>query len=279
MNRIDGIALAARRRAALKTLIQTNSVTPVLASVLVGDDPASLLYVKKKAEAAAEIGITVHHHSLPAATSQKDVLMCIKDLNATPSIHGILVQLPLPAHLDTDAVIAAMDPAKDVDGFHPENLKRLASGNERWLPVLVEATLALIAETPRALSGARAVVIGKNDVFLAPFAAVFPRFGATITMLHAPDAAQTNQADIIITALGVPGSITAGHVRDGAVVIDIGITKTEGGVAGDVDENALTATAGWLTPVPGGVGPVTIAVLLEHVARAADLAVHPHPHA
>lgn len=279
MNRIDGIALAVERRALLKDLVHRSGVKPVLASVLVGSDPASLLYVKRKTEAAAEVGIVVRHQSLPATATQEEVLARIKELNATRSIHSILVQLPLPPHLDQDAVIAAMDPTKDVDGFHPTNLHRLEQRKELWLPVLVEAALALIATTPLALKGARVTVIGKSDVFLAPFLSVFPRYGATVTMLHAPDAAQTKQADIVITALGEPKCITADHVRDGAVVIDIGITKTASGVVGDVDNEALTGNTGWFTPVPGGVGPVTVVILLEHVARAAGITLHSTSHA
>lgn len=279
MNRIDGTALAAQRRSALATVIKESGTKPVLASVLVGDDPASALYVKKKTEAATEVGVDVRHHTLPVTAMTEDVLALLTTLNADTAVHGILVQLPLPKHLDTTAIIAAMNPAKDVDGFHSENLSALAAGNERWLPVLVEATLALIAATPVRLQGAHVVVIGKSNVFLSPFATILPRFGAKVATLETPDAIRTRVADILVTALGVPKSIGAEHVRDGAVVIDIGIAATDRGVVGDLDSDALAGNTGWYTPVPGGVGPMTVAILLEHVARAAGLTLHSPTHA
>lgn len=273
MQILNGNALAAKLRKRVKQTIATGTVQPHLATVLVGTNPASQLYLKLKERACSEVGIRFSRKDFSEVAEEQEVIAYIRELNADSTIHGILVQIPLPAHMNPDPVIAALDPAKDVDGFHPANLTALENGKPLLYPVLVQAVLALIAESTTELSGKNIVFLSKSDVFTRPFQSLFARLGATCTVQEAINAEQTQLADILITALGRPHVVTGAMIKQGAVIIDIGITPTPEGIRGDVDQQSVRDHAGWITPVPGGVGPVTVAVLLENVTRAAGIAI------
>jgi methylenetetrahydrofolate dehydrogenase (NADP+)/methenyltetrahydrofolate cyclohydrolase len=270
---LDGKKLAAQRRAALAARIREAGFTPGLAVVRVGDDPASAVYVRNKARAAAEAGIAAATHHLPAETPEPALLDLIARLNADPEVDAILVQLPLPAGIDAERVIAAIDPAKDVDGFHPLNAGRLALGMPGILPCTPAGVLALIEETGLTLAGCEAVVVGRSRIVGRPMALLLLNRDASVTILHSRSrepAALCRRADLVIAAAGRPRLIGAEWIKPGAVVIDVGINRTaEGGLVGDVDFDALLPRASWITPVPGGVGPMTIAMLLENTLSLA----------
>lgn len=273
MERIDGKAIAQRIRARVRDSIAASGVTPLLAAVLVGENSASELYLKLKAKACAEVGIAFERMDFPARTPPEEIIAAVETLNEREDVHGILLQMPLPESLDPDPIVAAMDPTKDVDGFHPLHLEAIEEGQDVMLPVLVKAALALIAETGTGLAGKRAVMLAKSDVFSRPFRCVFGRLGATLTVMEQPNPDLTRNADILVSALGRPYVINADAVGDGAVVIDIGITPVDGKVYGDVDPAGMGQKRGWLTPVPGGVGPVTVAMLMENTALAAGVSI------
>jgi len=242
-----------------------------LATIQVGEDEASRIYLRRKHEAAAEAGIASHDHKLPAETSEAELLALIRDLNADESIDGILVQLPLPDHLDEARAISAVDPRKDVDGFHPQNAGRLYLGRPTLVPATPLGIMALLAEHRIHLEGARAVVVGRSDIVGKPVALLLLGANATVTICHSRTAElqrHTLDADVLVAAVGVPGIIAPDMVKQGAVVVDVGINRTEAGVVGDVDPD-VAETAAFLTPVPGGVGPMTIAMLLRNTVRAA----------
>lgn len=265
---LDGRALAARRREALAARIRAAGFTPGLAVIRVGEDPASAVYVRNKARAAAEVGIAAATHHLPAGTPQAELLSLIARLNADSAVDAILVQLPLPAGLDAERVIAAIDPAKDVDGFHPCNAGRLALGLSGVVPCTPAGVMALLEETGLDLAGLHAVVVGRSRIVGRPMALLLLNRDVSVTLLHSKSrdpAALCRTADIVIAAAGRPRLIGPEWVRPGAVVIDVGINRTaEGGLVGDTDFDALAPRAAWITPVPGGVGPMTIAMLLEN---------------
>ncbi len=278
---IDGKAIAQQVRAELAEevieFIQNNSVTPCLAAVLVGNDPASEVYVRNKRKACEHVGIDSQLHRLPADISQDDLLRLIARLNKDDQVHGILVQLPLPSHIDTEHVLLAVSPAKDVDAFHPENVGRLVQGNPRFVPCTPHGVQQLLLRTGIEISGAHAVVVGRSDIVGKPLAVMLAAKGrggdATVTLCHSRTrdlADHCRRADILVAAIGKANFITADMVKPGAAVIDVGINRTDSGLVGDVDYQGVSQVAGFITPVPGGVGPMTIAMLLRNTLTAAQ---------
>lgn len=271
MRIIDGKALAATIRQRTKAAVAQSGIHPRLACVLVGENAASELYLKLKAKACVEVGIAFERKDFPAAVEEDAVIAHIDALNNRSDVNAILIQLPLPETFGTDQIIETMDPAKDVDGFHPINLAAIENGEHVVLPVLLKAVLALIAETKTQLAGKKVVIVNANDVFLRPFRSVLRQRGASVTAISAPIAEQIQAADILITAVGRAGCVTGSMLHDGMVVIDVGIDATSGGVRGDVDADAVEGLDLWLTPVPGGVGPVTVAMAMENTALLAGI--------
>lgn len=268
---LDGRAIADERRASLKKRIHTLPSKPGLAVLLIGDDPASQIYVDLKEKAAREVGIAFEKVILDARTQEEAVIDRITALNAHPDIHGIVIQLPLPLHLNGDRAVAAMDPAKDADGFHPRNVARFLAGETGRTPTLIRAITTLLKASGIALNRKRAAVIARESVFTRCLRFVLERQGASV-VIHPPlnaVAAATEQADLLIVAAGKPKIIKEYMVKPGVAVIDIGINRTpEGKIVGDVDTEPVKRKASWITPVPGGVGPVTVISLLENVVEA-----------
>ena len=278
--RIDGKAFAANVRAHVADhvaeLNSEHGITPGLAVVLVGEDPASEVYVRNKARQTRETGMTGFEHKLDAETSEADLLALLARLNADRSVHGILVQLPLPRHIDTEAVLAAIDPAKDVDGFHISNLGLLGTGQKALVPCTPLGCLMMLRDRLGDLKGLNAVVVGRSNIVGRPMAQLLLRDDCTVTVAHrhSRDLAEICRgADILVVAVGRPGMIKGDWVKPGATVIDVGINRieAEGGktrLVGDVDFDAAARVAGAITPVPGGVGPMTIACLLSNTLTA-----------
>ncbi len=242
-----------------------------LATVLVGDDPASHVYVTGKHKAAGEAGITSIDRRLPGDTPQDELLAVLAELNADEEVDGILVQLPLPDQIDSEAVLRAVDPMKDVDGFHPFNAGRLYAGHPTFVPATPLGIMALLEEHDVPLTGARAVVVGRSTIVGKPIAHLLLGANATVTICHSRTrdlAAETRAADVLVVAIGQPGLVTADMVKEGAAVVDVGINRTDAGLLGDVAPD-VAEVAGYLTPVPGGVGPMTIAMLLRNTVQAA----------
>jgi len=267
---MDGKALAARVRARVADdVAQLGELG--LATVLVGEDPASAVYIRSKHNAAREAGIAPHDHHLSAGTTEDELLALVAELNADDAVDGILVQLPLPDHVDEARVLRAVDPVKDVDGFHPFNAGQLYVGEPTFVPGTPLGILALLKEYEVELKGRRAVVIGRSTIVGKPAAMLLLAEHATVTICHSRTRdlpAHTREADVLVAAVGRPATVTADMVKPGAAVIDVGINRTPAGLVGDVDPGAAEV-AGLLTPVPGGVGPMTIAMLLENTVRAA----------
>lgn len=274
-NLLDGKKIAgeiredvARRTEELKR----RGVVPGLSVILVGEDPASKVYVGQKEKACRETGFKSDLLRLPETTTQAELLSLIGRLNGDPSVHGILVQLPLPAGIDPEAVIAAIDPAKDVDGFHPVNIGHLVSGVGGMVPCTPLGIVRMLESYRIPLAGKHAVVVGRSSIVGKPLAHLLLARDCTVTICHSrtPDLAFfTRQADILVAAVGRPRLIKADMVKPGAVVVDVGINRLETGLVGDVDFDAVREVAGWITPVPGGVGPLTIAMLLENTLDSA----------
>jgi len=262
-------------------VLREKGVVPCLAVILAGDDPASLSYVNAKEKALAEAGMEGRDIRLPADVSQADLLALIADLNRDSKVHGILVQLPLPKHIDENLVITAIDPGKDVDGFHPASVGNMVLGRPGFLPCTPHGVLVMLREMNITLSGAHAVVVGRSNIVGKPLSIMLARrdINATVTVCHTGTkdlACHTLRADILIAAAGNPGLITADMVRPGAAVIDVGVNRVPDAAAkngyrlcGDVDFAAVAEKAGYITPVPGGVGPMTIAMLMKNVVQAA----------
>lgn len=267
---IDGKKLAREIRTRLKDEVAQLSSTPGLAIVLVGDDPASHTYVGLKEKAAEEIGIHFEKHTFAVTASQPEVLARVEELNKRQDIHGIVVQLPLPHGLDEDAIIQAINPAKDVDGFHPENIRALLVGESRMVPGLAEGIYRLIVSTEVAVDGKKAMIFANSPIFTNPLEYILNQHGIQ-TVSCSPDVDDclevSRQADIIVAVVGRPGYVTADMVKEGAILIDVGFTKDGSQVRGDISDTAWDK-ASWATPVPGGVGPMTVAMLLENVVRA-----------
>ena len=270
--RIDGKALAAKIRAQVAEDVQAFGEPVCLATILVGDDPASHVYVGKKHEASHEAGIESRDHRFPEATPESEILDLVAELNADDDVDGILVQLPLPAHMDEPRVTRSVDPAKDVDGFHPLNAGRLFLGESLYVPATPLGVMAMLAEYGVELKGKEAVVIGRSEIVGKPMSMLLLAEHATVTICHSRTvdlAEHTRRADILVAAVGRPGLVTPEMVKPGATVVDIGVNRTEAGLVGDVDP-AVFEVAGLMTPVPGGVGPMTIAMLLHNTLTAAQ---------
>jgi methylenetetrahydrofolate dehydrogenase (NADP+)/methenyltetrahydrofolate cyclohydrolase len=270
---IDGKRLAADLRAVVAARVATLLFAPGLAVVLVGDNPASAVYVRNKDRAAAAAGITAVTVRLPADTSEADLLATVAGLNADPAIDGILVQLPLPPQIRTQAVIAAIDPAKDVDGFHPLNVGHLHDGHPTLVPCTPLGVMKLLAAAGVSLRGARAVVLGRSAIVGKPVAALLTQADATVTIAHSRTqslAAECRRAEVLVAAVGRPEMVRGDWIADDAVVIDVGINRLpDGRLVGDCATAECAAHAAAITPVPGGVGPMTIACLLENTLTAA----------
>ncbi len=268
---MDGRALAERIRAEVAGEVAGLEGTPGLATVLVGDDAASDIYIRNKQKAAREAGIDARDYRLPKDASEEDVLGLVAELNADEAIDAILVQLPLPSGIDENRVIRAVEPIKDVDGFHPFNAGQLYLGEPTHVPATPLGILALLDEYDVELQGASAVVIGRSQIVGKPVAHLLLRENATVTVCHSRTADLADRArgaDVLVVATGRPGLVGANDVKEGAAVVDVGINRTKTGIVGDVDP-AAAERAGLITPVPGGVGPMTIAMLLRSTIRAA----------
>ena len=273
---IDGKAVAARVKAEVAAEVAALETKPGLATILVGDDPASAVYVRMKREDSAEVGIESFHHEPGADVSAGELAQLINSLNADERVHGILLQLPLPAHLDQDDFISLIDPGKDVDGLTTANAGLLMHARpEALVPCTPAGVMELLADAGVELSGARAVVLGRSILVGKPVAQLLLAANATVTQGHSRTRdlpAVCREADVLIAAVGSPGLVTADMVREGAVVIDVGTNRTDDGLVGDVDFDAVQERAGAITPVPGGVGPMTRAMLLVNTVKAAKAA-------
>lgn len=274
---LDGKTLAADIRSKVKSVVQTletHGVQTTLAVVLVGDDPASQVYVRNKIKACADTGIRSLEFRMPAETTQQELLSKIAELNADTNVDGILVQLPLPSQINSEAVISAIDPTKDVDGFHVGNAGALLTGKEGFIPCTPFGVMRLIELSGVDPSGKTAVVVGRSNIVGKPMGLLLLAANATVTIAHSrtPDlAAVTRSADILVAAVGRAKLIKANMVKPGAVVIDVGMNRDENGkLCGDVDFDEVKAVAGHITPVPGGVGPMTIAMLMHNTVTAAQ---------
>jgi methylenetetrahydrofolate dehydrogenase (NADP+)/methenyltetrahydrofolate cyclohydrolase len=294
--KLDGVATARAIREELKqeaAALAARGRRPGLGVLLVGDDPASAVYVKSKTRACEELGLFHETRRLPASVSTADVLAQVEDYNRRPDVHGILVQLPLPAQVDADAVLRAVDPAKDVDGFHPENVGLLVQKRPRFVACTPAGIMELLRREGVEIAGRRAVVVGRSDIVGKPMALLLLHADATVTVCHSRTrdlAAVTREADVLVAAIGRAGLIRAEHVKPGAVVVDVGMNRVDDAAAarelvgaerlgelskkgyvltGDVHAPSVAEVAGALTPVPGGVGPLTIALLMKNTVRAA----------
>lgn len=273
---LDGKKMSAEIRAAIKekvVLLKEKGIVPGLAVILVGDNPASKVYVGQKEKGCLEAGFASFLHRLPETTSQEELLALIDKLNADKTVHGILVQLPLPRQIDPDTVLSAIRPEKDVDGFHPVNIGRLVAGLPASEPCTPKGILRLLKSTGIPLAGKEAVVIGRSNIVGKPVALMLLAESATVTICHSKTAdlaEHARRADILVAAIGKPRFVTADLVKEGAVVIDVGINRLEEGLVGDVDYEPVAEKASWITLVPGGVGPMTIAMLLENTLEQAE---------
>jgi methylenetetrahydrofolate dehydrogenase (NADP+) / methenyltetrahydrofolate cyclohydrolase len=265
------------------TFTATSGASPCLAAVLVGDNPASEVYVRNKQRACERVGITSRLHRLPASTTTEELLALIERLNADRAVHGILVQTPLPPQIDSSRVVSTVSPLKDVDAFHPENVGLVTLGRPRFFPCTPYGIQQLLLSNRIQTAGRHAVVVGRSDIVGKPMALMLldkgPMGDATVTICHSrtPNLGEiTRQADILIAAIGRPRFITGEMVKPGATVIDVGINRVDGKLCGDVDFTGVSEVAGYITPVPGGVGPLTVTMLLHNTLRAARLQCTPH---
>lgn len=274
---IDGKALAQQVRERLAkesaAVLAKTGVKPGLATILVGDDPASHLYVKSKQKACDAAGIYIDDSKLPANTTQADLLTLISQKNADPKIHGILVQLPLPKHIDSKVVLDAVSAQKDADGFHPYNFGRLVEGSPIFEACTPKGVIKMIESTGVSIEGKRAVVLGRSNIVGKPLALMLLHRHATVTICHSKTKdlpAVCREAELLLVAIGKARFVTADMVREGALVIDVGTNRLpDGKVVGDVDFESVSQKAGWISPVPGGVGPMTIAMLLDNTVESA----------
>lgn len=272
MQRIDGESLAASIREDVKRNLAATGLRPKFGVLLVGDDPASHLYVNRKEKACSEAGIVTDIRRMPASTSDEDLLAIIQGWNADEEVDAILIQVPLPPGHDTDKLIAAMDPRKDADGFHPENTAALLAGHGTVFPPVHIGILRLIGATPRDMRNAKAVIIANSDTFSDPLERLLKTAGCFVTV-YRPDEIEpkiVQDADILVVAVGRAAFLTRELVKSGAVIIDVGTNRTKDGkLVGDADEKNFQDIQGWISPVPGGVGPMTIAMLLMNIAQLA----------
>lgn len=273
---LDGKSLAAQVRAGVKEKVSRlaqRGIRPGLSVILAGDDPASKVYVRNKVRACEETGVASQLFAYPSSVSEAELLSRVGALNADPAVHGILVQLPLPRQVDAQRVLDAVSPAKDVDGFHDVNMGALVAGKPGLLPCTPAGVMRLLEHADVPLAGRRAVVIGRSNIVGKPLALLLLRKDATVTICHSKSgnlSEITREADILVAAIGRAKLVTAAMVKPGACVIDVGVNRLpDGTLAGDVDYEPVRQIARWITPVPGGVGPMTIAMLLENCLRAA----------
>lgn len=273
---LDGKSISEEIKNAIKSEVgrlKVKGVTPGLAVVLVGDNPASKVYVKNKQKACENVGIYSEEHKLPESTSQEELLSIVDRLDKDSKIHGILVQLPLPKHINSDTILKAINPSKDVDGFHPYNVGMLMIGEPVFIPCTPYGVMKMVEHSGIAVEGKTAVVVGRSNIVGKPVALLLMQKNATVTICHSKtkDLAEVcKNADILIAAIGKPKMIRADMVKEGAVVIDVGINRlSDGSLVGDVDYEEVSKKAGWITPVPGGVGPMTITMLLNNTLEAA----------
>lgn len=273
---IDGKKISAEVREELKAEVaelKSKGVTPGLAVVLVGENPASQIYVRNKTKACEEVGIRSFQHTLPGEIKEEELLSLIRELNAAKDVHGILVQLPLPSHMDSEAVLDLISPSKDVDGFHPYNMGRLMIGNALLQPCTPYGIMRLLDSTGVDASGKNAVIIGRSNIVGKPMAMMLLKRNATVTICHSktkdlPE--KVREADILVAAIGRDRFVKGDWIKEGAVVIDVGMNRApDGKLTGDVDFDAASLKASHITPVPGGVGPMTIAMLLKNTVAAA----------
>jgi methylenetetrahydrofolate dehydrogenase (NADP+)/methenyltetrahydrofolate cyclohydrolase len=278
---LDGKQLAQQFRSELAEevieFIQNNGVVPCLAAVLVGEDPASEVYIRGKRRACEAAGIESQLHRLNADASTDDLLKLIAKLNKAAEVHGILVQLPLPPQIDRNRVLSAVNPNKDVDAFHPENVGRLVQGRPRFLPCTPQGVQQLLIRNGIETAGKHVVILGRSEIVGRPLSIMLSQHGlggdATVTICHSRSRdlpSITRQADILVAAIGRPKFVTSAYVKPGATVIDVGINRVDKSVVGDVDYDAVSTVAGAITPVPGGVGPLTVAMLLRNTLSAAQ---------
>ena len=275
---IDGAAMSRRVRIAcgarVESLRKAQGITPGLAVILVGDHPASRVYVATKGRACAEAGIHSEQHDMPVSSSEAEVLERVRSLNANPRIHGILVQLPLPAHISVDRVLRMIAPEKDADGFHPLNAGLLATGHPGFVPCTPAGVMRMLDEEAIEPAGCHAVILGRSNIVGKPMAMLLLQRNATVTICHSKTsdlASITRQADILVAAVGRADTVTGDMIKQGAVVIDVGINRrSDGKLVGDVDFPSVLERASRVTPVPGGVGPMTIAMLLQNTILAAE---------
>ena len=272
---LDGKACAKAQQAQLITrriALEANGIVPKLAAILVGSNPASQVYINGKERACNRVGIQSRILRLPEDVTQAALEIEIAQLNADPTVHGILVQLPLPKHIDEAHILTQIMPEKDVDGFHPENTGRLFSGMPRFIPGTPKGIMLLLDEAGINPAGKQAVVVGRSNIVGKPIAMLLLQRNATVTICHSktPNLSQiTQQADILVVAVGKPAIVTRDMVKPGACVVDVGVNRLDTGLVGDVAAD-VAEVAGWLTPVPGGVGPMTITMLLENTLQAAE---------
>lgn len=286
---LDGKSIANQIKSELADevveFIENNAIVPTLAAVLVGEDPASQVYVRNKQKACERVGIESQMHRLPQGTTQDELLHLIAKLNKADDVHGILVQLPLPKQIDATRILDAVSAWKDVDAFHPENVGRIAQGRPRFLPCTPHGVQQILHRSEIPVSGKHVVIVGRSDIVGKPLAMMLIQrnstlgpdcANATVTVCHsrtAELAKLTREADVLVAAVGQPKLITAEMVKPGAAVIDVGINRTDEGLVGDVDFEGVREVAGHLTPVPGGVGPLTVAMLLRNTLTAAGLQI------
>ncbi|MDI6793173.1 MAG: bifunctional methylenetetrahydrofolate dehydrogenase/methenyltetrahydrofolate cyclohydrolase FolD [bacterium] len=287
-NIIDGKAISAQIRQELSqeaSEVIQSGVTPGLATILVGEDPASQVYVRNKTNACEKVGIYSRQHTLPENTSEEELLGLIEELNNDPKIHGILTQLPLPKQINENKVLNAISPDKDVDGFHPVNIGRMSvvknfedmKTQRLFLPCTPAGCIELLDRSGIELKGARAVVVGRSNIVGKPVALLLLSKNATVTICHSWTKdlpAVVREADVVVAAIGKPKFVTADMVKPGAAVIDVGINRTSEGLVGDVDFDEVSKVAGAITPVPGGVGPMTITMLLGNTVKSAKLTMN-----
>lgn len=275
---LSGRDIASEIRLGLKNDVEKlkgNGVQPGLAVIIVGDDPASRIYVNNKKKACDEIGIRSFEYALPAETSEEEIIELIKTLNCDKNVHGILVQLPLPPHINDEKVLLTIDPDKDVDAFHPVNVGKIMIGNYRFLPCTPAGIIEMIHRTGIDLKGSECVVVGRSNIVGKPMAMLLLHEHATVTVCHSRTKdlkTVCKRADVLVVAVGKPKLIKADFIKPGAVVIDVGTNRMENGkLCGDVDFEEAKGVASYITPVPGGVGPMTIAMLMKNTVKAAEI--------
>jgi methylenetetrahydrofolate dehydrogenase (NADP+)/methenyltetrahydrofolate cyclohydrolase len=272
---IDGAGIAKARRARLAERVaelKTRGIEPGLAVIIVGEDPASQVYVRNKHKACEEAGINSYSHVLPAETTQEELLALVGELNTDDRVNGLLVQLPLPGHIDEETVLEAITPDKDVDGFHPMNVGRMMIGKDTFLPCTPHGCMVLLEEAGIDLTGKEAVVVGRSNIVGKPVAMLLLEKNATVTICHSRTAdlpGVVRRADVVVVGVGRPEMVKGDWLKPGAVVIDVGINRTDHGLVGDVEFETASQVASAITPVPGGVGPMTICMLLENAVTSA----------